>query len=150
MPRCADCKIRSSEKYNATVSELAGRGYRALGVAKSDDAGKTWTILGILPMMDPPRPDAKQTVAETKKLGLSVKMVTGDDVAIGDEIAAQLGLGDHLVAAADIFDAKRHGDHAPVDVARAVETSRRLCARVPAAQIRDRRKPCSRAATSSP
>ena len=111
------------EKYNGTVSELAGRGYRALGVAKSEDAGKTWTILGILPMMDPPRPDAKETVAETKKLGLQVKMVTGDDVAIGDEISAQLGLGDHLVAAADIFDAKKHGDHAPIDVSRAVETA---------------------------
>ena len=121
------------EKYNGTVSALAGRGYRAVGVAKSEDAGKTWTILGILPMMDPPRPDAKQTVAETKKLGLSVKMVTGDDVAIGDEIAAQLGLGDHLVAAADIFDAKKNGDHAPSRCGPRGRDGRRLRARVPAA-----------------
>jgi H+-transporting ATPase len=103
------------------VSELAGRGYRALGVAKSDDAGKTWTMLGILPLMDPPRPDAKETVAQTKKLGLAVKMVTGDDVAIGDEIAYQLGLGHHLVAAVDIFDKKNDADHAPIDIERAVE-----------------------------
>jgi H+-transporting ATPase len=109
------------DKYNSTVSELAGRGYRALGVAKSDDAGKTWTMLGILPLMDPPRPDAKETVAQTKKLGLAVKMVTGDDVAIGDEIAYQLGLGHHLVAAVDIFDKKNDADHAPIDIERAVE-----------------------------
>ncbi len=111
------------EKYDSTVSDLAGRGYRALGVAKSDDAGKTWTLLGILPLMDPPRPDAKETVAETKKLGLSVKMVTGDDVAIGNEIASQLGLGHHLVAANEIFGVKADADRGPVDVNRAVEAA---------------------------
>mgnify|MGYP002652654253 CR=1 FL=1 len=44
--------------------------------------------IGILPLLDPPRPDAKDTIAQTKALGLEVKMVTGDDVAIGAEIAA--------------------------------------------------------------
>jgi H+-transporting ATPase len=112
------------EKYSSAVSGLAERGYRALGVAKSGDAaGKTWSLLGILPLMDPPRPDAKETVSETKKLGLSVKMVTGDDVAIGDEIASQLGLGRHLVAASEIFDKQSDADHAPIDVNRAVETA---------------------------
>jgi H+-transporting ATPase len=53
--------------------------------------------------MDPPRADAKTTIAEAKALGLNVKMVTGDDVAIGDQIAAQLGIGDHLLVASDVF-----------------------------------------------
>ena len=52
---------------------------------------------------DPPRADAKATIAETEKLGLNVKMVTGDDVAIGDQIAKQLGMGDHLLVASDVF-----------------------------------------------
>jgi len=90
------------ECYNATVSELANKGYRALGVASSID-GKTWQIVGLVSLMDPPRPDAKTTIAEAKALGLNVKMVTGDDVAIGDQIAAQLGIGDHLLVASDVF-----------------------------------------------
>jgi H+-transporting ATPase len=35
--------------------------------------GHTWTLLGLLPLLDPPRPDAKKTIASAKRLGLSVK-----------------------------------------------------------------------------
>ena len=79
-------------RYQATVAELAGKGYRALGVGQSDD-GKTWSIVGLISLMDPPRPDAKATIDAAEALGLNVKMVTGDDVAIGDQIANQLGHG---------------------------------------------------------
>jgi len=90
------------ERYNTTVSDLANRGYRALGVGRTND-GNAWEIVGIVSLMDPPRADAKATIAEAKALGLNVKMVTGDDVAIGDQIAAQLGIGDHLLVASDVF-----------------------------------------------
>jgi H+-transporting ATPase len=90
------------ERYKATVTDLAEKGYRALGVGRSDD-GKAWEIVGLVSLMDPPRADAKTTIAEAKALGLNVKMVTGDDVAIGDQIAAQLGIGDHLLVASDVF-----------------------------------------------
>lgn len=94
-------------KYNGTVADLASRGYRALGVARSDDGKtsdqKTWQLVGLVTMQDPPRPDAKATIAQTERLGLNVKMVTGDDVAIGDQIAKQLGMGDHLLVASDLF-----------------------------------------------
>ncbi len=136
------------DKYNATVNQLAGRGFRALGVAKSDDGGKTWTVLGILPLMDPPRPDAKETVTETKQLGLAVKMVTGDDVAIGDQIAEQLGLGHHLIAASDIFDRKTDADGMPVDVSRAVECCGRLRAGSSRSTNMRSSKRCNRAAIS--
>ena len=89
-------------RYTKIVADLASRGFRALGVAQSSD-GKTWELVGLISMQDPPRPDAKDTIAQTEKLGLNVKMVTGDDVAIGDQIAKQLGLGDHLVVASDVF-----------------------------------------------
>ena len=89
-------------RYTATVTGLAEKGYRALGVARSDD-GNAWEIVGLVSLMDPPRADAKTTIAEAKALGLNVKMVTGDDVAIGDQIAAQLGIGDHLLVASDVF-----------------------------------------------
>ena len=89
-------------RYQGTVAELASKGYRALGVGQSED-GKTWSIVGLISPMDPPRPDAKATIDAAKALGVNVKMVTGDDVAIGDQIAAQLDLGDHLLVAGDVF-----------------------------------------------
>jgi len=78
-------------RYHGTVAELASKGYRALGVGQSDD-GKSWSIVGLISLMDPPRRDAKATIDAAKALGVNVKMVTGDDVAIGDQIAAQLDM----------------------------------------------------------
>lgn len=111
----------TAHNYNAKVEELAGRGTRALGVAKSEDDGHTWTLLGILPLLDPPRPDAKHTIEEAEKLGLSVKMVTGDDVAIGGEISRQLGLGEHLLVASEVFPKDVDPNKIPLSAAQAVE-----------------------------
>ena len=108
-------------KYDGQVNDLASRGYRALGVANSSDDGKTWTLIGLLSLMDPPRPDAKSTIAETQQLGLAVKMVTGDDVAIGSEIAKQLGMGGHLLVAGVIFKEGTDPDQIPKSAAQAVE-----------------------------
>jgi H+-transporting ATPase len=107
-------------RYQGDVAALASKGFRALGVARSSD-GKTWDLVGLISLMDPPRPDAKETIAEAKALGLNVKMVTGDDVAIGDQIAAQLGIGDHLLVAANVFPAGMRGQVIPRAVASAVE-----------------------------
>lgn len=107
-------------RYQGTVSDLAARGYRALGVAVSDD-GKTWQLLGLISLNDPPRPDAKATIAETERLGLSVKMVTGDDVAIGDQIAKQLGMGDHLLVASDVLKDDDKTEKLSPEIAAAVE-----------------------------
>ena len=84
------------------MSDLASKGCRALGVARSND-GKAWEIVGIISLMDPPRGGCQDNHLRAEALGLNVKMVTGDDVAIGDQIAAQLGLGDHLLVASDVF-----------------------------------------------
>jgi H+-transporting ATPase len=111
----------TERSYSAKVDDLAKHGYRALGVSSSADGGHSWTLLGLLPLLDPPRPDAKSTIAETKNLGLSVKMVTGDDVAIGSEIAKQLGLGTRLLVASALFAENTDPDHIPLDAERAVE-----------------------------
>jgi H+-transporting ATPase len=107
-------------RYQGEVSSLAARGSRALGVARRD-GDAPWQIVGLISLTDPPRPDAKSTIAETQKLGLDVKMVTGDDVAIGDQIARQLGLGDHLLVASDIFKPGADAGSIPVEAAQAVE-----------------------------
>ena len=111
-----------AKDYFAAVDRLARDGTRALGVARSDD-GEHWTLLGLLPMLDPPRPDAAATIARAKELGVSVKMVTGDDVAIGSEIARELGLGDHLLVASEVFGEDSSPQHIAVDAARAVEVA---------------------------
>ncbi|MFH3478341.1 plasma-membrane proton-efflux P-type ATPase [Xanthobacter variabilis] len=112
----------SAKDYFADVDRLARSGTRALGVARSQD-GQSWTLLGLLPMLDPPRPDAAETIARAKELGVTVKMVTGDDVAIGSEISRQLGLGDHLLVASEVFGEDSNPDHIAIDAARAVEVA---------------------------
>src|SRR5262249_52977773 len=51
-----------AQRVKTTVDELAAKGSRALGVARSEDAGQSWSLLGILPMFDPPRDDSKATI----------------------------------------------------------------------------------------
>lgn len=111
----------TQDRANQAVDNLAAKGMRALGVAKSPDDGITWTFLGILSMLDPPRDDSRETIARAKEHGLGVKMVTGDDVAIGAEISAQLGMGTHLQAAADLFTKEVDPSHLPSRIEECVE-----------------------------
>lgn len=77
------------------VEEFAGRGFRSLGVARAEDEGD-WQFVGMLPLFDPPREQAKATIASAKEMGVSVKMVTGDQIAIARETSKQLGLGTNI------------------------------------------------------
>ena len=78
------------------VTGFAEKGFRALGVAKTDDSGK-WHYLGLIGLFDPPREDSAATIVEAKKLGVNVKMVTGDHIAIAHEISVQVGLGTNIL-----------------------------------------------------
>jgi H+-transporting ATPase len=87
-----------SNKINAYVDEFAAKGYRALGVARSDKKDK-WEYVGLIALYDPPRSDSADTIKTAKSMGLNVKMVTGDHEAIGKEIAKQVELGNNLLPA---------------------------------------------------
>ncbi len=87
------------------VNEFAGRGFRSLGVARADEEGK-WQFAGVLPLFDPPREQAKATIASARQMGVSVKMVTGDQTAIARETAKQLGMGTNILDASGLGDTK--------------------------------------------
>ena len=80
-----------------SVSDFAGKGYRTLGTAIKKEEDKDFKFVGIIPLYDPPRDDAKETIAQANKLGLNVKMVTGDNVAIAKQISLQLGLNTNIL-----------------------------------------------------
>ena len=87
---------------DALVERDAGKGFRTLGVARTDEAG-AWRFLGLVPLFDPPRDDCAATIAATRAMGVDIKMVTGDHEAIAKEIAGQLDLGQNIVVADKVF-----------------------------------------------
>ncbi len=88
------------------ATELACQGYRVLALASSDKeppAGEVFgeqhlhglTLLGLVGMIDPLRPEAKEAVATCRNAGIEVAMVTGDHPATALAIAQELGLAKH-------------------------------------------------------
>ena len=99
------------------VDDFAARGFRSLGVAMAEGDGP-WQFLGVLPLFDPPRDDAKATIATAQKMGVKVKMVTGDALAIAKETAQKLGMGTNILDASSLGDEKQQATTA---VAEAIE-----------------------------
>lgn len=94
------------DQLERDVEEFAMRGLRALAVAtedvpsnNKDDEGNGFELVGLLAIFDPPRDDTKQTIDDAQTLGVKVKMVTGDQLAIAKETGRRLGLGDHMYPA---------------------------------------------------
>ena len=102
----------------ATVLSLARKGFRTLGVARREDGGD-WQLLGLLPLFDPPRDDAAETIEQAQSMGLDVRMVTGDNAAIASEIAGRLHLGTNVIPAGRLFAAD--GGEADTDLIEAAE-----------------------------
>jgi H+-transporting ATPase len=88
------------------VNEFAARGFRSLGVARAEGDGQ-WQFLGVLPLFDPPREDAKATIATALAMGVKIKMVTGDALAIAKETAKKLDMGTNILDAASLGDSKK-------------------------------------------
>ena len=82
-------------------------------------------------MFDPPRDDSRATIEMANAKGVRVKMVTGDDTAIAIETARQLGMGTHIIPAADAFPKDMDPNHVPFRNRGCHRAGRRFCARVP-------------------
>ncbi|MGA7462053.1 MAG: plasma-membrane proton-efflux P-type ATPase [Candidatus Korobacteraceae bacterium] len=93
------------------VNDFAARGFRSLGVAQADQEGK-WQFAGVLPLFDPPRAQAKATIASAGQMGVKVKMVTGDQLAIAQETARQLGMGTNILDATVLRDKQKKAETA--------------------------------------
>ena len=108
----AEDKDKIADKINGQVEEFASTGYRALGVAKSAKKGQ-WAYVGLIALYDPPREDSAETIKTAESMGMNVKMVTGDHVAIGREIAHEVGLGTNIMPA-DSFLGKPDSEAQPI------------------------------------
>lgn len=95
------------DQVDRAVSRFASRGYRSLGVARTGPGGG-WQFLGVLPFFDPPRTDSKEVIDTAEQMGVTVKMVTGDQIAIAKEVAKQLELGTNILDARLLEEAKSH------------------------------------------
>ncbi|KAK8918838.1 Plasma membrane ATPase 4 [Platanthera zijinensis] len=90
-------------KVHVIIDNLAERGLRSLAVARQEvpektkeSAGGPWEFLGLLALFDPPRHDSAETIRRALCLGVNVKMITGDQLAIGKETGRRLGMGTNM------------------------------------------------------
>ncbi|CAH2061225.1 unnamed protein product [Thlaspi arvense] len=98
-----NCKEDVKRKAYAVIDKFAERGLRSLAVArqdvpekKKDASGDPWQFVGLLPLFDPPRHDSAETIRRALNLGVNVKMITGDQLAIGKETGRRLGMGTNM------------------------------------------------------
>jgi H+-transporting ATPase len=85
------------------INAFAARGYRSLGVARVDMQGN-WQFAGLIGLYDPPREDSAGTIKTAQSMGVNVKMVTGDHVAIARQIASEINLGTNIMQASSFLD----------------------------------------------
>ncbi|KAJ1258292.1 hypothetical protein BS78_10G064300 [Paspalum vaginatum] len=93
----------AEKKVHSLIDGYADRGLRSLGVSyqqvpekSKESAGDPWQFIGLLPLFDPPRHDSAETIRRALHLGVNVKMITGDQLAIGKETGRRLGMGTNM------------------------------------------------------
>ncbi len=107
-------------QWHQMMDEIAGGGQRLLAIAYKTvpstqkqinvaDVETGLTLLGIVGMIDPPRPEAVKAVLKCLNAGINVKMITGDHAATAVAIAVQLNIGDGSVLSGEQLD--RMTDH---------------------------------------
>ncbi|CAK9874914.1 unnamed protein product [Sphagnum jensenii] len=103
-------KAEIETKAHSVIDKFAERGLRSLGVAKQEvpeksreSAGGPWEFCGLLPLFDPPRHDSAETIRRALNLGVNVKMITGDQLAIGKETGRRLGMGTNMYPSSSLL-----------------------------------------------
>ncbi|XP_047965688.1 plasma membrane ATPase 4-like [Salvia hispanica] len=98
------------KKVHAVIDKFAERGLRSLGVARQEvpekskeSLGGPWQLVGLLPLFDPPRHDSAETIKRALNLGVNVKMITGDQLAIAKETGRRLGMGTNMYPSSSLL-----------------------------------------------
>ncbi|PSS18162.1 ATPase [Actinidia chinensis var. chinensis] len=101
-------------KVHAIIDKFAERGLRSLGVAiqevpeqSNESPGGPWKFCGLLPLFDPPRHDSAETIRKALNLGVCVKMITGDQLAIAKETGRRLGMGTNMYPSSSLLGHER-------------------------------------------
>jgi H+-transporting ATPase len=103
IPLCQPLEDTVKSDVDRNLADLWQRGYRTLAVAKSTDTSRRqFRLVGLLPMTDPPRPDAKQVMVGLRAMGVVPKILTGDNAAIAKEVAREVGIGDKIISATEL------------------------------------------------
>ncbi|KAJ6915392.1 hypothetical protein NC651_017406 [Populus alba x Populus x berolinensis] len=123
-----NCKEDVKKKVHSVIDKFAERGLRSLGVAKQevpekskDAAGAPWQLVGLLPLFDPPRHDSAETIRRALHLGVNVKMITGDQLAIGKETGRRLGMGTNMYPSSALLGQDKDASIAALPVDELIE-----------------------------
>ncbi|KAL6130603.1 hypothetical protein ACLB2K_068982 [Fragaria x ananassa] len=121
-------KTQIEKKVHTMIDKFAERGLRSLGVARQevpagikDSPGGPWEFVGLLPLFDPPRHDSAETIRRALELGVSVKMITGDQLAIGKETGRRLGMGTNMYPSSALLGESKNGDLAAIPIDELIE-----------------------------
>ncbi|CAI0376446.1 unnamed protein product [Linum tenue] len=123
-----NCKEDVRRKVHAVIDKFAERGLRSLGVARQevpeknkDSAGGPWQLVGLLPLFDPPRHDSAETIRRALHLGVNVKMITGDQLAIAKETGRRLGMGTNMYPSSSLLGQSKDASIASLPVDELIE-----------------------------
>ncbi|KAI3761489.1 hypothetical protein L1987_51906 [Smallanthus sonchifolius] len=117
------CNLKddTSKKVFNIIDKFAERGLRSLAVCQQtvpektkESPGGPWVFVGLLPLFDPPRHDSAETIRRALHLGVNVKMITGDQLAIGKETGRRLGMGTNMYPSSSLLG--QHKDAAIANI----------------------------------
>ncbi|AQK55789.1 ATPase 8 plasma membrane-type [Zea mays] len=118
----------AEKKIHALIDGYADRGLRSLGVSyqlvpekSKESAGEPWQFIGLLPLFDPPRHDSAETIRRALHLGVNVKMITGDQLAIGKETARRLGMGSNMYPSTTLLGDNKTGEMGGLNIDELIE-----------------------------
>ncbi|KAL6008424.1 ATPase 11, plasma membrane-type [Asimina triloba] len=117
-----------AQRVHAIIDKFAERGLRSLAVARQevpagtkDSPGGPWEFIGLLPLFDPPRHDSAETIRRALDLGVSVKMITGDQLAIAKETGRRLGMGTNMYPSSSLLGESKDESMAALPVEELIE-----------------------------
>ncbi|XVF48170.1 hypothetical protein PTKIN_Ptkin03bG0169400 [Pterospermum kingtungense] len=123
-----NCKEDVRKKVHAVIDKFAERGLRSLAVARQEvpekskeSPGAPWQFIGLLPLFDPPRHDSAETIRRALNLGVNVKMITGDQLAIGKETGRRLGMGTNMYPSSSLLGQDKDASIAALPVDELIE-----------------------------